>query len=423
MFTILSPGYTSITFLLLGGFFATLHSAYHLAGEAGIPRLKDKYPRSSKYLNYWENRWDLMRTSLLLMAMTMEILAIGYGILSVKNIWTLNVLGWILCSLLTVSLLAVFLWKLLPRALSESYADRLTVMFLPMTGLLTRALYLLAWPVARLEKTLLHLFMTGSDEEDRPSPEDEIKSVVDHANEEELEVEEREFIRSVLEFGDTVTREIMTPRVDAIGVEDTRTIAQAVSEIEHSSHSRFPVFHETMDDIKGIVHVKDLLRFLHHGKGHEPIEQIIKEATHVPETMPINDLLNLMRTVRTRLAVVVDEYGGTAGLVTREDVVEELIGDLKDEDEKSGSEIHQLSDGSMILDAKTPVDKANKLLTLNIPEKEDYDSLGGYVFQAMGRIPKPGETLSEDGYDITIQTANSHRLHTVRVLKKEETPG
>ncbi len=212
----------------------------------------------------------------------------------------------------------------------------------------------------------------------------------------------------------------MTPRIDAESLEDTLTIEECVSEIKKSSHSRFPIFHETMDHIQGMVHVKDLLRLLSEGKGDGPVIQAVNESTFVPESMPINDLLNLMRTEQIQLAIVVDEYGGTAGLVTIEDIIEELVGEIQDEYDHEEEHIHRLSGGSVILDARTPVDKANKLLDLTIPEKEEYDSIGGYVFHVMGKIPRPGEVLDNDAYTITIQTANSHRLHTVRILKNRE---
>ena len=210
----------------------------------------------------------------------------------------------------------------------------------------------------------------------------------------------------------------MTPRIDVESLEDTETIASAAARVHDSAHSRFPIYHDSIDEIHGVVHVKDLLRSLSEGKNDSPVSVAAKEIPFVPESMPINDLLNLLRASKTQNAIVVDEYGGTAGLVTMEDVIEELVGEILDEYDADEHGVHRLSDGSAILNARMPVDEVNELLDIHIPESEDYDSAGGYIFHKLGRIPRPGERVEGPDFEVTVQTGNARQLHSLRIAKR-----
>ena len=406
---------------MAGGLCATLSSAFTLVGHIGVLRLVQKYPNKSERLTYWEPRWDTLRFALILTSTATQLGALTFFLAGFEPLAKpLSFHTGIL--LLGLLLLFALVFNILPKALSQHYADRLVADFLPFVGLLSRCVYPLAWPMAKLAELIHSVSSKGSDEEDHPSSEDEIRSLVTHAPVNELQDEEREIIQSVFEFGDTLTREIMTPRVDIEGLEDTETIASCSSKIKSSTHSRFPVFHETVDDIRGLVHVKDLLRLLREGQEQQPVHQAMMKALFVPETMPINDLLGLLRSQQAQLAIVVDEYGGTAGLVTMEDIIEELVGEIRDEYDAAHPTMQHLSDGSTIVDARIPVDEANELLHTSIPEQDDYESVGGFVYHKLGRIPRVGEVIDEDGFQITIQSGNLRKLHRLRILKKEPSP-
>ncbi|HSR88216.1 MAG TPA: hemolysin family protein, partial [Pontiella sp.] len=232
----------------------------------------------------------------------------------------------------------------------------------------------------------------------------------------ELEEEEREIIRSVFEFGETVAREIMTPRIDISGIKDTLNVDQCISQIKESRHSRFPVYHENIDDVVGVVHVKDLLRLVAESKGETPITQLAKRIDFVPETMPLNDLLQLMKKSRSQIVLVVDEYGGTEGLVTMEDVIEELVGEIEDEYDLEEKEYHRRPDGSIMVKARMPIDELNEALDARLPESEEYDSLGGYVYSELGRIPKIGETLEASGYTLRVHAATQRQIEIIHMI-------
>lgn len=403
-----------IAALVLGALFATLRSAFTLTVRAGLLRLASRKPALKDRLNKWGPRWNLLRAALLIFAMLMEVLAIGsaWYLIGGKLVTALDFAG-----LFGIMLLFTFALEVLPLALSESYADRFTLIFLPVAIGLAVASFPLAWPLARIEERLRARLLRSSDEDDRPTTEDAIRSLVSAPGATSLDEEERDIIRSVFEFGETVTREIMTPRVDVDGVDGQRSVRECIRDVLESHYSRLPVFIESLDDVQGTVHVKDLLRSLHETDGSARVLTLAKPAPFVPETMPINDLLQLLRSQQAAMAIVVDEYGGMAGLVTIEDIIEELVGDIQDEYDNEEKHIRRLSDGTAIVNARVPVYEANDALGIHVPESDEYDSIGGYVFSELGRIPRPGEIVAGPGFRITVQAADARTVQTLHIQK------
>ncbi|MBI9021442.1 MAG: HlyC/CorC family transporter [Verrucomicrobia bacterium] len=397
--------------LLTAGFWSVLFAAFRETGNAGIVRLADKKPASKDRLLYWAGRWSLLRTTLRFCLTLFEIAAVGFALSAVNFSHPAE---WI-ALLLGMTLLYMIFIRVIPFVLAESYADRLSVAFLPLVAAVTRLLTPLVWPVYAMERGLLARALSAADEEDRPTAEEEIMTLVDQANDEHLEEEERDIIRSVFEFGETVVREIMTPRVDIEGLKDDATIDECVDKVKHSRHSRFPVYHETIDNVRGVIHVKDLLLLLAQDQESRSVTDITKKMVLVPETMPINDLLKQMQLEHSQMALVVDEYGGTAGVVSMEDIIEELVGEIRDEYDLAEKEIQKHSDGSILIKASLAVADLNEELDLHIPESDEYDSIGGYVICELGTIPKTGDTLTAAGLDITVHNATPHRIHTLLI--------
>jgi putative hemolysin len=312
-----------------------------------------------------------------------------------------------------MTLLYMVFIRVIPFVLAESYADRVSLTFLPLATGLTRVLIVLVWPVYAMERGLLARALSSSDDEDRPSAEEEIMTLVAESHADELEEEERDIIRSVFEFGETVVREIMTPRVDIQGLKNDFSIDECIDKVKNSRHSRFPVYNETIDNICGVIHVKDLLRLIGHNQKDGSVADITKKMNIVPETMPINDLLKQMQVQSFQMAVVVDEYGGTAGIVCMEDIIEELVGEIRDEYDLAEKDIQKRPDGSVLVKASMPVDDLNEELDLDIPESEEYDSIGGYVLCQLGTIPRAGQKLSTGTLEIIVQNATARRIHTL----------
>lgn len=229
-----------------------------------------------------------------------------------------------------------------------------------------------------------------------------------------LEKEELEIIDSVLEFGSTIAREIMTPRVDIRGFNKNIMLSECITEIKDSKFSRFPIYNDNLDNILGIIHVKDIIKFIDSNKS---LYEIMHKVSFIPESMPINDVLKAMKKNREQLVIVVGEYGGTEGLVTFEDVIEELVGEIEDEYDFGENDIYECSNGNYIVNTKIAICDLNDQLKLNLPEGKDYDSLAGLILYSLGYIPKVSEVLKINNCNIEIQKASNRQIELVRIQK------
>ncbi|WP_372798293.1 hemolysin family protein [Pontiella sp.] len=406
----------SLATLALACVLASIFTSLRATGDAGLPRLIERESRNMRQIEFWQNRWDLLcKCSRLLLTLS----AIATFILCYLTLRDCDT-AFFAVGLFVLSLVYMLIARIIPHVLAESYADRISIGTLPVMGVLTLALYPFVWTLQFMEDHMLRHALSTSDEEDRPSTEDEIKSLIDETDEEELEEEEREIIRSVFEFGDTVAREIMTPRVEIHGLKDTLNVNECIEQVRESRFSRFPVYHENIDDVIGMVHVKGLLKLLSGGEGDTPINQLAKKMEYIPESMPINDVLQLMKKTRSQMVLVVDEYGGTEGLVTMEDVIEELVGEIEDEYDLKERELHRRPDGSVMVRARMPIYELNEELSARLPESDEYDSLGGYIFSQLGRIPRTGERLEAPGYALRIHSANHRQIQVVHMVPADD---
>lgn len=250
------------------------------------------------------------------------------------------------------------------------------------------------------------------------STEQEIKQLVDEDNG-ELEISQREMINNVFEFDDTTAGDIMTHRTDIIAVEDDGTLYDVVKVAIDEGYSRIPIFHENLDNILGIVYIKDLLKFI--GTEilkDENLTDYIREPLLVPETIPCGKLFTRMTETRIQLAIVVDEYGGTAGLVTLEDIIEELVGDIEDEYDEEDESVTKLDDKTYIFEGITDIEDATDELGIEIPEG-DYDTLAGFVISKLGFVPTEKDVDTEITYAnliFTILDVEDRRIEKIKVV-------
>jgi putative hemolysin len=247
--------------------------------------------------------------------------------------------------------------------------------------------------------------------------EDDIRSLVNVGAEQRvIEEEEREMIHSVIEFGDTVVREVMTPRPEIIAVSIDESPRRALDMVIAEGYSKLPVYKESKDDIVGVIHDRELLITLANGTlAHASMQALMRVVAHVPETKKIAELLREMQRDKFSMAIVVDEYGGTAGLVTMEDLLEEIVGEIRDEhDEDEQEPIHVISPTEALVDAGTNIDDVNKELGTQIPD-DDFETIGGYVMGLFGRFPKPGEEIEADAHTkIKVERTRGRRIISVR---------
>jgi len=228
--------------------------------------------------------------------------------------------------------------------------------------------------------------------------------------------DERELIMSVLEFTDTVVREVMVPRTDMITIEASASTDDAVDLVLASGRSRIPIAGESIDHIVGVMYARDLLEMFDQETPARPIQTLAHDAYFVPETKPIPELLREMQANQQHMAIVVDEYGGTAGLVTIEDLIEELVGEIVDEYDEEEPMIVEI-DGALIVDARLDVDDLAEVLGVDLPSDE-WDTVGGLVLELAGRVPEEGETFNHDGLAFTADTVHGRRVATVKVTRE-----
>lgn len=283
----------------------------------------------------------------------------------------------------------------------------------------------LAFPLAQWHRFMTRRHGNGQNGEDKATTEDEIISLVEHDEEmedeqnAELDADERRMIKGVFDLDETLVREIMTPRVDINAVEDKQDIAEARKVIAKTGHTRIPIYHESIDHVVGILHAKDLLdeEKLAQAKS---LADLVNPASFIPETKNIGDLLEEFQQMLVQMAVAVDEYGGTAGIVTLEDIIEEIIGEIHDEYDllKDEPTIRYLPDGGVIVNARTPIHDLNVEMNLEIPEEYDFDTLGGYVAYVLGRIPEKGEVLETQNFHLEIMGADQRRILKAKLIPK-----
>ena len=232
-----------------------------------------------------------------------------------------------------------------------------------------------------------------------------------------IEGEERKLIQSIVDFGDTLVREVMTPRPDIAAIPEAATIAELRALFREEEYSRFPVFKESLDNIAGFVFIKDLVA-LGTADDSRPIASIVRPAVVVPETKRVPELLKQFQRQQTQIAIVVDEYGGTAGLVTIEDLLEEIVGEIRDEYDVELEPVVDEGHGRFVFSGKVDVDEIARRLDVQI-EREGFETVGGFLLSHLGRVPVVGERFDIDGLSVEVLDAERRRINKVRIMKHD----
>ncbi len=263
----------------------------------------------------------------------------------------------------------------------------------------------------------------GEDQEDEDSTDLQVLIEVGEA-EGILEEEEGELIHSILEFGDTHVSEVMTPRPDIVGIPVNATVQEARDVIIESKYSRLPVYRDQIDNVEGMIYVRDLLQCWPEGKENEPITPLVRPVYFVPETKPVAELLEEMQKAHAQLSMVIDEYGGVSGLVTVEDILEEIVGEIEDED-IGGDDLQEIVEdraGCYEVMGSTEIGKIERLFDMEI-EADDFTTIAGLVINEAGKVPKPGEHLIFRGLDVMVLEADDRRIVRLRLQRTADTNG
>lgn len=399
---------------LLVAFFAAAETAFIRLDNLTVKQLLGQGVKGAQLVDRLIEERQPLLSSLLVGTNIAVVLTTVLATVLMRNVTFAGVNGTTIASWGMIALILVF-GEILPKRLATIYAAPFALRAAGPVSFAYRLLRPLAMPLLLIPQRLTkHLPI---EPEDGVIDEESLLTLVDMGEEAgSVEETERDMIVAVLESNHTLVREVMTPRVDMVAVAIDDPLESIWAEIISSGFSRIPVYEETVDNIVGVLYSKDLLAYGSNG-GQFSLADIMREAYFVPETKRINDLLRELKALRIHMAIVIDEYGGTAGLVTIEDLLEEIVGEIHDEfDIDEEVEIEQLDDHTWLVDGAVPIDEVSELIGIELPDQE-VDTIGGLVYWVLDHIPDAGEVLDlpEYGIRITVVAVSGKRIVKLKI--------
>jgi CBS domain containing-hemolysin-like protein len=344
-------------------------------------------------------------------AMATVLMARGIGLYGPRPIVTIFV---------SVAIFIALFLVVLPRLLVIGDPERVLEALLPSFRPVARLLGPIANWTARAVPTRKASSQSVQAEEPPADADEVTRAYLDTAEEEGIiEGEERRLLQSIVDFGDTLVREIMTPRPDIVAIRDDATVGDLLALFQEQEYSRFPVYKDNLDNIAGFVFVKDLVKFQHRDDSM-PIAPVLRPAVIVPESKRVPELLKQFQRQQTQIAVVVDEYGGTAGLVTIEDMLEEIVGEIRDEYDVESEPVVDEGNGRFLFHGKVDIDEVAQRLNVQI-ERDGFETVGGFLLNHLGRVPSVGEQVDIDGLHVEVLEVDRRRVSKVRITRREAT--
>ena len=419
-----SDGATALTIAVLISM-----SAFYSAAEIGIlslgrlrlANLVEAGSRSARVLQLL-----LERPSSLLTGVLVSITAINYAAETVAARWAIDALGEEVGPVVAIAGMTVVVLvfaEVTPISYAAANPERVALLAARVVAATVWVLRPVSWGIAAAARGMVRLVGGPLPPGANGVTEQEIRTIVAmQAERGALEEEEKEMIHSIFEFGDTVAREVMVPRTDMVCVERSAPVGETVNLAVAHGFSRLPVYEGSLDRVVGIVHAKVLLSYVETGRLGVPVAQAMRTPFFVPETKKVSDLLAEFRRRKRSIAIVLDEYGGTAGLLTMEDLLEQIVGEIYDEHDVEHPAFEQRDEHTWVLDGKMNIAEAAELIGLRLPEG-DYDTVGGLVYDRLGFVPRVGDRVECEGASLVVEALDRHRIASVRVVvQPQETP-
>ena len=409
---------TVVVLLVLSGFFAMAETSLVRMNKSRARSLKEQGKRGAKALvRLAEAPQKFLNPLLLLVLICQLVSATMVGVLASR---LFGAAGLLISTVGEVVVIFV-IFEAIPKNFAVQHPDSSALWTAPVVATLLNF-----WPIKWISRLLLAVaqgvirLMGGSAGVTRMT-EDEVLAMADVAHEDEaIEKDERNFIRSVIEFGDTIVREVMVPRIDMVDVSNEATIRSALDTAIETGRSRLPVLGEGVDDVVGIVNLRHLAGLVAAGRGDDYVRDHMGQASFVPETKKVASLLTQIRQGQSHLFVVVDEYGGTAGLVTLEDILEELVGEITDEsDLPQDDEIEVIDGAGLVVSGRLNIDDVNNEFDFDLP-KDGWDTVGGLVLDLAGGVPERGDVFEIDSYSLTVVRMDGRRIEEVLIEPRDE---
>jgi putative hemolysin len=349
------------------------------------------------------------------------------GLLETAGVATANA-EFVAIAVVTVilALFTIVFAELVPKTLALAHPERYALSLSRPIDFLGRILgpvvRLLTWVTRTITRAL------GSEvSSDAQITAEELRLIVERGGEQGvLEAEEEQMINAVIELGERRVHEVMVPRVSIVGIKVTATFEDAIDVVVAEGHSRIPAYEESIDEVVGILYAKDLLPYLKSDAAPRPsLRTLLRPPVLVPESMTIDDLLHELQRRKVHIAIVLDEYGGTAGLVTIEDLLEEIVGEIQDEYDVEEPMVVRLSEHQARVDGRADVDELRELfdVELELEDEDEYDTVGGLIYHRIGGVPSPGDTVAVNGLTLTVETTDGRRVGKVLVVRKPKSDG
>lgn len=423
--------------ILVNAFFAAAEIAIISSRKANIrKRAEDGDKAAQLVLGLFEN------SSRFLATIQVAITLVGFFASAIAAVSAVRLLGGVLSSLpvdliaangsaialfivtLSIAFIAIVLGELVPKSLAIRHSDAIALFMARPIDLVARVAAPLISVLTFSSDVILMVLGGGRGRTRIPFvTEDEIRAYVDAGEEEgALEADEADMIYGILDLEKKRVHEIMVPRTDMVALETDAPFQEGLDLVIRHGYSRIPLFQDSLDNVTGILYAKDLLKQLASGKRPQSIGELAKEPIFVPESKRVDELLQELQQKRVHMAIVVDEYGGTAGLVTIEDLLEEIVGEIQDEYDREEPQIERVSDGEAILDGRVSIGELNELFDIEIPA-EEFDTVGGLVIHQLGKMPTMGDSVEWDNLSLEVLSTVGRRIKQVKVTKLPEETG
>ncbi len=417
-------------FLILHAFFAAAKEAIASVKRSRRLQLMAEGHTSAQLVdNLAENATLLLTTEqLILKFFGFSIISIAITVYTIPLAHIIATTAWVAALIITTVFVFVVLFfgELIPKEVARQYPESIAFW----------TVYPFKWvsyvvtPLARMVTKVGNMLTSRWEKLGEASPniitEEDLRSYVDVGEEEGvLKEDEKEMIYSIFDLDDTLAREVMVPRIDVIAVEANASIMEVIGLVIQAGHSRLPVYDDTIDNIVGILYVKDLLIYwFDDATQPDTVRELVRKVYYIPETKPVNDLLKELQAQKIHIAIVIDEYGGTAGLVTIEDILEEIVGEIQDEHDADEFFMQYISDDEYIFSAKMDLDDINDMMSLDLPT-DDSDTLSGLIYDMFGRIPVAGDTLKGEAFGFpdlwfTVLEVEGRRIKSVKIKRNNK---
>jgi CBS domain containing-hemolysin-like protein len=325
-------------------------------------------------------------------------------------------------AVLGATLVLLIFGEVSPKIFAKHNAQRVAVPAMMFVRLIEVPLFPVAWSLSKLARVVVRAFGGDPSHSQPVVTEEEIEYMIELGAREKVfeETERGQLLEAALEFGDTIAKEVMIPRTESFAIDAATSIKDAVNDVIMKGHSRVPVYDESIDEVVGVLYAKDLLKAAASTCDLEaPVKPLVRSTVFfVPETQKIADTLKEMQRLRIHLGVVVDEFGGFSGIITLEDILEELVGEIHDEYDEAEELVHELDDGTFIVNAKISIFDLGDLLNVELPDDGDYQTLGGFVVSLAGRVPEVGSRVEWNGLDLEVVEADERRVEKVRITRQ-----